>query len=110
VVSHDAQCVSRIVVDRHQHLQHQLVARRRLVDWYGFPPSTERSPTDGSEGVDLLRVGSAFSFDRIDLHQSVSLQPVESCIDLANVEWPNPASRVLELGLQLIAVARAFIE
>ena len=92
------------VLDRHQHLQHQLVARRRVVDRHGLPPRAELFPAGGGELVRLLPVVLG------DGDETVALETFERRVDLPDVERPDAAGGLFELGLQLIAVAPPVVE
>ena len=91
--------------DREQHLEEELVPRRRA---RRRGPCVHQAPSssrpDGGDGVALLPVGL------VAHHQAVALQPVEGRVHLPDVERPGLARRRLEGGLQLVPVARPLVQ
>ena len=92
------------VLDRHQRLEHQLVAWRWVVHRHGLPPCAEFLPSGGGELVRLLPVFLG------DDDETVTFEAFERRVDLPDVERPDPAGGLFELGLQLVAVAPPVVE
>ena len=100
----DVEGVLGTVLDGHQHLEHQLVAWRRVVDRHRLPPGAEFLASGGGELVRLLPVVLG------DGDETVAFETLERRVDLPDVERPDPAGRLFELGLQLVAVAPPVVE
>ncbi len=91
-------------LDRHQHLEHEFVARRRVAGRDGFPPRAELLATGGGQRVRLLVVRD------VDVHETVTLESIEGRVHLPDVQFPDTARDGFELGLELIAVAGPGLE
>ena len=79
-------------------------SRRRVVDRHGLPPRSEFFPAGGGELVRLLPVVLG------DGDEAIAFETFEGRVDLPDVERPETAGGVLELGLQLVAMALPVIE
>ncbi len=82
----------------HEHLDHQLVARRRCHVWRRAEPSVELCGAGIGDPERLLRasVGGVVGF-----RQSVTLEPLQGRVHLADVEWPDLPRTSLELLAEL---------
>ena len=65
------------MLDRHQHLEHQLVAWRRVVDGHGLPPRAQFLSSGSGELVRLLAVLVG------DGDETIALETFERRVDLA---------------------------
>ena len=94
-------------LQRNQHLDHELVARRRHEVWRRSQPIGQLAAAGGRDPVALAR---PLAFLVVGLDESVPLEPLECRIDLPDVQRPDLARPRLELVLQPQAVLRALGE
>ena len=88
---------------RHQHLHHQLVARRGGQVRRRAQPGGQRLLAAGRDPEPLLRPVLAGA---VGLGQPVALQPAQRLVHLADVQRPHLAGPGLELLAQLQPVLR----
>ena len=86
-----------------QHLDHELVARRRNEVRWGAKPVGQLVVASGRDPVPLLR---SLAFPVVGLDESVPFEALEGRVDLPDVERPHLAGPRLELALQPQAVLR----
>ena len=94
-------------LQRDQHLDHELVARRRHELGRGAKPVGQLALADGRDPVPLPR---SLAFAVVGLDQSVPLEALERRVDLPDVERPDLARPRLELALEPQAVLRPFAQ
>ena len=90
-----------------QHLDHQLVARRRDEVGRGAKPVGQLAVAGGGDPVPLPR---SFAFPVVGLDEPVPLEALEGGVDLPDVERPDLARPGLELVLEPQAVLRPFAQ
>jgi hypothetical protein len=93
-------------LERHQHLDHELVARGRHELGRRAKPARQLVGARGGDPVALLRPLAV----PVALDEPVTLEPLQRRIDLADVERPDLARPRLELVLQAQAVLRLLAE
>ncbi len=93
--------------ERHQHLDDQLVPRRRGQVGRGAQPVGQLILACGRDPVALVLAVLAGA---VGLDEPVTLKPLQGRVHLADVERPDLAGPGLELLAQLEAVLRALAE
>src|SRR5690606_29078986 len=100
---------------RDRQLDRQFVARRGGAFDGGAEPSGDLGAAGISDAVvDLAGAWVGWGIRSIAqfrlLDKTVTLEPVERVVDLANVERPRRSGAAVKLTAQLVAVARPLIE
>jgi hypothetical protein len=90
-----------------EHLDHELVARRRHEIRRRAEPLGQL-PGPGGRDPELLPRSLAFSV--VGLDETVSFETLEGRVHLTDVEWPDLARPRLELALQSQAVLRSLAQ
>ena len=93
-------------LQRDQHLDHELVARRRDEVGRRAQPAGELFGAGGGDPVALLRPLAV----RVGLDEPVALEALQRRVDLPDVQRPDLARPRLELALQPQAVLRPLAE
>ena len=94
-------------LQRHEHLDHELVARRRHELGRRAQPVGQLLGAGGGDPVSLLR---ALALAVVGLDEPVALEALQRRVDLADVQRPDLARPRLELVLQPQAVLRPLAE